>query len=896
MAKKLLTVPVTDQELELLETYCQKNNRTKTDTIREYLRSLDRVVGKEPQDEITALREQLEELEQEKADLELLLETTADHSSLMEAELQDEAEEARRESEERFRAIAEATPVTVLLSQLEDGKIVYANATASATFGLSIEEILTSQLEDFYHDPNELAKLLVTFQEEGTIQSYELQTKKADGTTFWVTASLRPLNYNGLPVIVTALSDITALKQANDELQRLDKLKDEFLANTSHELRTPLNGIIGLAESLIDGATGYLPEATRNNLSTIVSSGRRLATLVNDILDFSKLRHNSLELKLKPLDLRSVTEVVLTLNKPLVANKPLQLINAINQEIPSAAADENRLQQIFYNLVGNAIKFTAAGQVTVSASVVQTEDTEQIAITVSDTGIGIPEDKIPTIFQSFEQADGSTAREFGGTGLGLAITKKLVELHGGEITVTSVPEQGSQFTFTLPVARNLAWGEQGKILTGDNVPHQPLTIINSHTPQANSLNNPHRFRILMVDDEPINIQVLINYLSGESYAITPANSGMEALKILETYQPDLILLDVMMPKMTGYEVCTRIRENFPANELPILMLTAKNQVEDLVTGLNSGANDYLTKPVSKPELLARIKTHLQLAKINLAYARFVPHQFLQFLDKESIVDVKLGDEIQKNMSILFADIRDFTSISETMNPEDNFKFINAYLSRMEPAIIENNGFIDKYIGDAIMALFSGGADDAVKAAISMLERLKEYNRTRGREERPILRIGIGINTGSLMLGTVGGKSRMDSTVISDAVNLASRLENLTKTYGATLLISQETFSQLQAPDDYGIRTIDKVKVRGKSNLITIYEVFACDPPAVREGKLETKTIFEEACLLYNQQDCKRAAKLFKDCLLINPGDRVARAYLERCRNGGAASMQEDREI
>jgi two-component system sensor histidine kinase ChiS len=214
---------------------------------------------------------------------------------------------------------------------------------------------------------------------------------------------------------------------------------------------------------------------------------------------------------------------------------------------------------------------------------------------------------------------------------------------------------------------------------------------------------------LIVDDEPVNLQVLVNHLSLQNYAITQASNGIEALATIENgFKPDLILLDVMMPRMTGYEVCQKIRQQFPANELPVVMLTAKNQVSDLVIGLNVGANDYLTKPISKHELLARIKTHLQLSNINIAYSRFVPHEFLKLLNKESIIEVQLGDQVQKDMSILFSDIRNFTTLSERMTPTENFQFINSYLSRMEPAIRENHGFIDKYIGDGIMALFNRG--------------------------------------------------------------------------------------------------------------------------------------------------------------------------------------------
>ena len=279
----------------------------------------------------------------------------------------------------------------------------------------------------------------------------------------------------------------------------------------------------------------------------------------------------------------------------------------------------------------------------------------------------------------------------------------------------------------------------------------------------------------------------------------------------------------------------------------------------------------------------RQKFTSELFNLNEALSRFVPRQFLQFLNKESIVDVKLGDQVQQEMSVLFADIRNFTSLSERMTPQENFNFINAYLSRMEPAVIENQGFIDKYIGDEIMALFNGGADDAVKAGISMLKKLNEYNQHRSNFGYMPLKIGIGINTGSLMLGTVGGTSRMDSTVISDAVNLASRIERLTKSYGVSLLISHHTFLQLRDSNQYAFRLIERLKVRGKSAAVSIYEVFDAELPEIYEGKLITKQEFEQALLLYHLGSFKEAVQLFGHCLYLNPRDTVAQIYRKLCQ-------------
>jgi PAS domain S-box-containing protein len=280
----------------------------------------------------------------------------------------------------------------------------------------------------------------------------------------------------------------------------------------------------------------------------------------------------------------------------------------------------------------------------------------------------------------------------------------------------------------------------------------------------------------------------------------------------------------------------------------------------------------------------RLEFTKELFQLNQAFSRFVPRQFLQCLNKESIADVQLGDQVQQEMSVLFADIRDFTTLAETMTPQDIFKLINAYLSRMEPAIIENQGFIDKYMGDGIMALFSGAADDALKAGISMLQRLTEYNQHRTKSGYMPLRIGIGINTGSLMLGTVGGEHRMDSTVISDAVNLASRLENLTKEYGVSLLITHHTLARLHYPTEYSIRFIEQVKVKGKSKAVGVFEVFDGDEPEFRQDKLATLKIFEGGLWLYHKQAFSEAAQMFEAVLSMNPHDTVAQIYLERCQS------------
>ena len=414
----------------------------------------------------------------------------------------------------------------------------------------------------------------------------------------------------------TGLKESNArLESLNRELQRLDQLKDEFLANTSHELRTPLTGIIGLAESLMDGVAGPLNEKAVANLSMIVTSGQRLANLVNDILDFSRLRHHDLALANRPVDLFATVDVVLAISRPLTEGRTVFLENRVPADLPAVDADENRLQQILFNLVGNAVKFTESGAVTVSARV----QDGLAEVRVMDTGIGIPQDRMDGIFESFEQVDGSVARQYGGTGLGLAVTRQLVELHGGTIHVESEDGQGSVFRFTLPLAGRKAVTETASAQA------RVSRVIDGAMDAPDFMDRgeggPSGPAILVVDDEPVNLQVLSNHLSMQNYRVTQVTGGQEALNIIDNMAAggrrfDLVLLDVMMPKMSGYEVCQRLREKYPSDALPVVMLTAKNRVEDLVAGLEAGANDYLTKPFSKAELLARIRNHAVLKDLN----------------------------------------------------------------------------------------------------------------------------------------------------------------------------------------------------------------------------------------------------------------------------------------
>jgi class 3 adenylate cyclase len=291
-----------------------------------------------------------------------------------------------------------------------------------------------------------------------------------------------------------------------------------------------------------------------------------------------------------------------------------------------------------------------------------------------------------------------------------------------------------------------------------------------------------------------------------------------------------------------------------------------------------------------------------ISAMNAANERFVPRQFLEFLGKENLIDIELGDQVQKEMTILFSDIRSFTELSEGMTPKENFDFINHYLGYMEPVIGANNGFIDKYIGDAIMALFGDSVEDSIDAAIDMRRALTEFNNDRISEGQLPVDCGIGIHTGNLMLGIVGGEGRMDGTVISDAVNLASRLEGLTKVYKTSIIISEDTLLKIKDPKRYNYRFLDVAKVKGKREATYLYEILDGETAKMHKLKMDTLTLYNSGIESFKNKQYSQAAVIFDKVLLANPEDAAARLYYDRCnddgiktlsQNSGMAGMNED---
>ena len=411
------------------------------------------------------------------------------------------------------------------------------------------------------------------------------------------------------------------LRTAKEAAEAANEAKNQIMVNTSHELRTPLHGIINLADLIRIGASGAVSPQAVQDLEMIINSASRLNSLVNDILDFSKLQKQQPEIQHKPVDLCQFTENSLALLKPLHREKPIDLQNELTKDLPLVDGDEDRIQQILLNLLGNALKFTEYGEVRLSAVV----QDGWIELAVADTGIGIPQDKQERIFDAFEQGDASTERTHGGTGLGLSVAKQLVELHGGRIWLESVVGRGSVFRFTLPCSSASEQERKEPVVSKKANTTKALPVAVATVPVVEEelgsepnvdllVDDPSEVTILVVDDEPINRQVLRNQLEMAGYRVEVAIDGLQGLKLLEKLNPQVILLDVMMPRLSGYQTCYRIGQKYSASELPIILLTAKDQPEDTVRGFQHGANDYLTKPFSREELLIRVRFHLKLSK------------------------------------------------------------------------------------------------------------------------------------------------------------------------------------------------------------------------------------------------------------------------------------------
>lgn len=391
-------------------------------------------------------------------------------------------------------------------------------------------------------------------------------------------------------------------KALTERLLRVNQQKDEFLANTSHELRNPLHGIMNISQTVYETEADYLSAESKKNMETLISVSKRMSYILNDLFDIQRLKEGGIQITITDVNLSSVVASVVDMMRLMTEGKDISFTIQIIDDFPSVKADENRLFQIMFNLIHNAVKYSERGEIMISA---KTEG-KMARISVKDTGIGMDKEALKSIFLPYEQADSSITAMGGGIGLGLSICKQLVHLHGGELDVESTVDEGSIFSFSIPL------GDERKELISRHPELNQLPAGRFElTTESQTEGLP---RILVVDDDPLNVTIVQRILKASQFEVTTCTSGMEALDLLSKGKWDLVLTDVMMPRMSGYELTKKIRERYTMAELPVMMLTARSQMEDIQTGFKYGANDYIIKPVDKVELVVRVKALTGLGK------------------------------------------------------------------------------------------------------------------------------------------------------------------------------------------------------------------------------------------------------------------------------------------
>ncbi|WP_334071310.1 hybrid sensor histidine kinase/response regulator [Paenibacillus sp. A14] len=475
-----------------------------------------------------------------------------------------------------------------------------------------------------------------------------------------------------------------------EQLQEADKRKDEFLVQTSHELRNPLHGMLNMAQTVLDSGGGSDVEVNRDRLKLLVSVGKRMSFLLNDLIDLNRLRENRIRLNPEPLRLQAQVTGALDMVRFMTEGKAIRLESHILDSLPPVLADENRLLQILFNLLHNAVKFTNEGRVAIEAETVG----DTVVVRITDTGIGMDEASLSRIFQPYEQGGERTATNASGFGLGLAITKHLVGLHGGELTVSSTPNAGSVFRFTLPIAKP----DEAETAESEAIAQPPLEaqagISRVEADIAAASETPvrgDRPRILAVDDDAVNLRVLTNALAPDQYELRTATSGSEALSIMNSSAWDLLVVDVMMPGMSGYEVARNVRTLFSHSELPILLLTARHRTEDIEAGFRAGANDYLVKPVDVHELKARVKALTDVARaareqsrLEAAWlqAQIQPHFLFNTLNSVAAL-VEIDPDRMQRLLLAFGDYLrasfDFANLERLVPLRKELDLVRAYL-------------------------------------------------------------------------------------------------------------------------------------------------------------------------------------------------------------------------
>jgi two-component system sensor histidine kinase/response regulator len=520
------------------------------------------------------------------------------------------------EATQRLAAIVESSDDAITSKSL-DGIVLSWNAGAERVYGYRAEEMIGKSVTPLL-DPNrpgEEADILARIRSGNRVEHYETVRIRRDGRRINISLSVSPLR-DGTGEVVGAsviARDITQRKQAEEELIRTkeaaeaaNRAKSDFLANMSHELRTPLNSVIGFSNVLRKNKAGNLREQDLGYLERIHSNGTHLLGLINAILDLSKIEAGKMELEIAPVSVESVVVETLDQLKGAVRGKDVELRAAVPEGVAPIETDAGKLKQVLINLVGNAIKFTEKGSVTVSVTA-DPETGRPARIDVRDTGIGIPPERLSAIFEAFEQAERGTARRFGGTGLGLAISRSLSELMGYRLKVESTVGEGSTFSIVLapdgPTIRIPGDGDAARAIM---VP--AIAAPGPAVPPGEGSADVRGKLVLVIDDETDSRMLLTHHLEEFGCQTITASTGEQGLRMAREFRPDLITLDLLLPGMTGWEILRALKADPELCEIPVVIVSI---VAEENRGSVLGAVDLIEKPIERSELLAVLQRHLR---------------------------------------------------------------------------------------------------------------------------------------------------------------------------------------------------------------------------------------------------------------------------------------------
>lgn len=611
------------------------------------------------------------------------------------------------------------------------------------------------------------------------------------------------------------------LNEQKQKLMEIDQVKSRFLANISHEFRTPLALTIGPLEDALNNVYGDPGEHLRERLQVMLRNSRRLLRLINQLLDFSKIESGEMNLNLQRLNLTRFTRELTQAFIPLAERERIELDFEAESPELGVDVDPDKIEKVINNLLSNALKFTpAGGRVKVMLEMTRSDRRDEVRMHIKDTGPGISRDDSARIFDRFYQVDGTSTRAHEGTGIGLSLAKELVELHHGDITLVSEPGFGSEFIVTLPLSHSpekaapqaSPWSSDTPSAGQDHSAELELASIDpGKGSAAKPLLEPRiddgRAKVLVVDDNA-DIREYVTSCLSPKYHVTQAVNGREGLALARAHSTDIIVSDIMMPEMDGYELCRQLKKDPGLAHIPLIFLTAKASDQMIVEGLEMGADDYLAKPFNARELQARThnlitlrRQERQLKELNRELERKLQDQLEELIRNKRLGRyfsskllqrlLSFGDTEQliterRNITIFFSDLCGFTDMTDRLEVEKATRLLNEYLSEMTQLIEHHGGTIVQIIGDAIMVFFgapeemkdSDQARRAVELGIEMQRRIGQLAYTwRSAGIDYDIKARIGIHQDYVTIGNFGSHNLMEYTAVGRGVNLAARLES-----------------------------------------------------------------------------------------------------------------------